>query len=327
MNDIEKIEINSRRLTNRTHVSPTLKVRLDSPSNLKVIKALANETRCQVLAELALGIRSVGDLARKMSLPLSTVSQHVKKLEESGLVHIEDKPGERGTQRICQRVYDRVVIDLPTHEEPTNEHPIWEFSWPVGAYSDFKVKPTCGMTSEHGLIGLTDDPSSFYEPNHTDAQLIWFKSGFVEYRIPNRMPARIAPRNIWLTMEICSEAPMFHPDWPSDITLWVNDIEVGTWTSPADFGDHRGLLNPSWWEDRNTQHGLLKGWRVTERGSFMDGIHISDVTCSDLKLMENSFISIRIGVKEDARHVGGINIFGKKFGNYEQDIVLRVEYV
>ena len=120
---------------------------------------------------------------------------------------------------------------------------------------------------------------------------------------------------------------MFHPDWPSDITLWINGIEVGTWTSPADFGDQRGLLNPKWWEDRNTQYGLLKGWRVTERGSFMDGIHLSEITCNDLKLMRNPYICVRIGIKPDARHVGGINIFGRKFGNYEQDIVLRVEYI
>ena len=28
--------------------------------------------------------------------------------------------------------------------------------------------------------------------------------------------------------------------------------------------------------------------------------------------------------KEDARHPGGINIFGRGFGNYDQDIVLRL---
>lgn len=320
------MEIKARDQSDPTHVSPTLVLRSERGRDLAIIKALANETRVGILSELAEGLHSVGDLAQSMGLPLSTVSQHVKKLERCGLIHIEEKPGERGTQRICQRVYDRIVIDLPTHGAPSHEHPIWEFTWPVGAYSDFEVTPTCGLTSEHGLIGLTDDPSSFYEPGHPQAQLIWFKSGYLEYRIPNRLPARVRPRNLWLTMEICSEAPMYHPDWPSDITLWINGIEIGTWTSPADFGDQRGLLNPPWWEDRNTQHGLLKGWRVTERGSYMDGIHLSDITCKDLNLMEHPFIGIRIGVKPDARHVGGINLFGRKFGNYEQDIVLRVEY-
>jgi predicted transcriptional regulator len=33
---------------------------------------------------------------------------------------------------------------------------------------------------------------------------------------------------------------------------------------------------------------------------------------------------MRIEVKRDARHPGGLNIFGRGFGNYDQDIVLRV---
>jgi predicted transcriptional regulator len=34
---------------------------------------------------------------------------------------------------------------------------------------------------------------------------------------------------------------------------------------------------------------------------------------------------VRIGVKDDAENRGGFNLFGRTFGNYEQDVVLRVE--
>jgi predicted transcriptional regulator len=30
-------------------------------------------------------------------------------------------------------------------------------------------------------------------------------------------------------------------------------------------------------------------------------------------------------VKEDAEYQGGLNLFGRTFGNYEQDIILRIE--
>jgi predicted transcriptional regulator len=33
---------------------------------------------------------------------------------------------------------------------------------------------------------------------------------------------------------------------------------------------------------------------------------------------------MRIAVKRESRHPGGINIFGRGFGNYDQDIVLRL---
>ena len=33
-----------------------------------------------------------------------------------------------------------------------------------------------------------------------------------------------------------------------------------------------------------------------------------------------------IGVKDDARNKGGLNLFGRKFGNYPQDIVMRMGF-
>jgi predicted transcriptional regulator len=37
-------------------------------------------------------------------------------------------------------------------------------------------------------------------------------------------------------------------------------------------------------------------------------------------------IPVRIGIKENASNIGGINLFGSKFGNYPQDIVLRQHF-
>jgi len=77
----------------------------------------------------------------------------------------------------------------------------------------------------------------------------------------------------------------------------------------------------------SSQYGLLKVWRVDNIGTFIDGIKVSNVCVSELNVTDNDFISVRIGVKPDAHHVGGINIFGKKYGNHAQDIVLTIFYV
>jgi predicted transcriptional regulator len=37
-------------------------------------------------------------------------------------------------------------------------------------------------------------------------------------------------------------------------------------------------------------------------------------------------IPVRIGIKDGASNVGGINLFGSQFGNYPQDIVLRQRF-
>ncbi len=182
-----------------------------------------------------------------------------------------------------------------------------------------------GLASQDSIIGLLDDPSSFYEPDRVNAQLIWFSRGHVEYRFPNRLPPKVSLTSLQLSMEIRSEDPLHHEDWPPDITLWINDVEVGTWTSPQDFGGQRGALTPEWWESYNTQYGLMKSWQITDEGSFIDGLRISSVTLPALKIKEQGFISARIGVS-DAPALGGINLFGRHFGNYPQDIILRLRF-
>jgi predicted transcriptional regulator len=104
----------------------------------------------------------------------------------------------------------------------------------------------------------------------------------------------------------------------------VDNVEIGTWTSPGDYGDKRGVYTPHWWKLKGSQYGKLKTWAISDSGSFIDGIRISDVTIGDLRLDERHSIRMRIGIREEARHPGGVNIFGRGFGNYDQDIVMRL---
>ena len=50
----------------------------------------------------------------------------------------------------------------------------------------------------------------------------------------------------------------------------------------------------------------------------------SPITLRDLDVDKHRSIRFRIGVNEAARHPGGVNIFGRGFGNYDQDIVMRI---
>jgi len=302
-----------------------LRIEADTPQAKKILKALASEPRLRMLELLSDRLCNVSEISEALSIPLSTANRDIGILEEAGLLRSEFTPATRGLQKMCQRVYDTIQIELPSSHETSTEQAV-ETSMPVGAYVDFQVSPTCGLTSATGIIGLFDDPSSFYEPDRIRAQLLWFHYGYVEYRFPNRLPPKAVADTLRVSLEICSEAPMHHEDWPSDITMWINGTEIGTWTSPADFGGKNGVLTPEWWETRNTQYGLLKVWQVNGEASFVDGVKISPVRLEDLKITEHDFISMRIGVKPEATNLGGINIFGSKFGNYPQDIILRLDY-
>jgi predicted transcriptional regulator len=297
----------------------------DTHQNVEtILKALASDKRIAILRFLGSNSSSVNEIAEALDLPASTATMHVNALEEAGLVLTELKPAARGLQKVCARAHDQILIVLPEGER-SSENTV-DVSMPIGAFVDCSVRPTCGLASETGIIGQFDDPDSFYDPDRVNAQLMWFKQGYVEYRFPNRLPHSATLRSLQFSMEVCSEAPLHNDLWPSDITLWVNGIDVGTWTSPGDLGGDRGALTPDWWEEWNSQYGLLKMWKLTDRGTFVDGVQISHVTLEDCGIGLGGFVSVRFGIKEDAANIGGINIFGRHFGNYPQDIVMRMVF-
>ncbi len=300
-------------------------LQLSFDNMLSISKALANQTRIDMLKILSEKPHNVNELKEKLDLPFSTTASHVNKLEEVGLIVTELVPG-RGTQKVSAINYDQIVIDLFSDDMTADSQEI-SFDMPIGDYLDCFVVPNCGLVSEEDYIGMQDDPRSFYEPERKNAQLLFFRGGYVEYRFPNRIPDGYQAKEIEFSAEVCSEAPNYKMDWPSDITAWVNGREVGTWTSPSDFGGERGLLTPKWWRTNYTQYGMLKQWKVTKDGCFIDGSKVENsITLDDLVIGEQPYISFKIGVKDDAENAGGMNLFGPKFGNYEQGILMQLKY-
>ena len=45
---------------------------------------------------------------------------------------------------------------------------------------------------------------------------------------------------------------------------------------------------------------------------------------ADLDIPKHHSIRMKIGIDAKAEHPGGVNIFGRGFGNYDQDIVMRL---
>ena len=307
-------------------ISGPRKVLLEGDSTLPVAQALSSKTRLLMLSLLSHNPMNVSDLAQAMEMPISTISTNLKILEEAGLLTVQYVPGTRGHQKLVAKKYDEVTLRLPGVTVEASQSDAVTMSMPIGNYHNFEVKPTCGLASDTKFIGMLDNPKSFYEPEHMFAQLLWFKQGFVEYNFPNNVPYGAKSTELEFSAEMCSEAPQYNLDWPSDITLWINNVEVGTWTSPADFGGERGHLTPAWWPEDQTMYGLLKIYRITEDGSYIDGARLSDVKYSDLNIDGNNHIKVRLGVKPDAKNVGGINLFGDKCGNYPQDLVMRIKY-
>jgi predicted transcriptional regulator len=297
---------------------------IDPLERLDILKSLASEVRLRILELLTRqGPRNVNQVAEELALPQSTISSNIQVLVDAGLVQTKSQKARKGSQKICHSTFSELLIAFK-EAGPAAEDAI-RVEMPLGLYTRCEVSAPCGLCSGEGVIGLLDVPDTFLDPDRMRAGLLWFTRGFVEYQFPNNAKlARTRLEALELSMELSSEVPGTSKDWPSDITVAVNGQEIDTWTSPGDFGDKRGAYTPDWWKLSGSQYGKLKQWRVTPEGTFRDGNRVSGVTIDKLILDSHRSIRVRIGVKDEARHPGGVNIFGRGFGNHDQDIVLRL---
>ena len=298
---------------------------VDPEEGIEVLKAFASPARVKILKLLhTKGAMNINDIARALDLPQSSVSSNVQILEDAGLIRTETQRARKGNQKICHTLFDEFLVMFKEDTAAANSDTV-EVAMPLGLYTSCAVSAPCGLCSTEGIIGLLDVPDTFLDPGRMGAGLIWFTRGYVEYQFPNNtklMSGQFA--SMEFSMELSSEAPGTAANWPSDISVSVNKVDIGTWTSPGDYGDQRGVFTPAWWKLKGSQYGKLKSWRVTEAGTYVDGVKISPVSLKDLDLETHRSIRLRVGVREDAKHPGGINIFGRGFGNYDQDIVLRM---
>ncbi|MGL4986837.1 MAG: ArsR/SmtB family transcription factor, partial [Treponemataceae bacterium] len=263
------------------------------------------------------------ELSAALSLPQSNIATNIAILEEAGLVKTEKINAKRGSQKRCDIAFSEVLVKFPDEKTATKD--VIQVEMPIGLFTNYEVTAPCGLCSTEQIIGYLDTAESFLEPDRVKAGLLWMECGFVEYKFPNNLKHESRPlQKLDVSVELSSEVPGTNKNWLSDITLWINSIEIGTWTSPGDFGDRRGILTPSWWKLEGSQYGLLKHWSITNEASFIDGFRLSDICLNDLNLNDHSSIKVKIGVKENAHHLGGLNIFGKSFGNYDQGIILRL---
>ncbi len=291
---------------------------------LETFKALGSDTRIQILNILLENEQmSMNQLATELNISNGALTGHIKKLEECGLINISNESAGHGNQKMCSMTQDRIIVDI---KKPIDYKNVFETEIKVGQFSRHQVWPTCGIATRESVIGELDDIRYFNHPDRFTANILWFTKGYVEYTIPNLIPSNQRITQLSISAELSSEAPGIDNNWPSDISFYINDTKIGMWTSPGDFGDVHGMFTPQWWPQNWNQYGLLKLLVINDYGTYIDGLKISDVSTLSLHLDYNSDIRLRLAVENDSEHVGGITLYGKSFGNYDQDIRVAINY-
>lgn len=290
-----------------------------------VAHALSSRDRLKILQLLVHKSMNIYTIAKMLNLPKSTVADHIAVLEKAQILFISTQQGPKKHVKMCHKQINELFVSFcsPPHQENTAlSHTI---EMPVGLFSDIDIHPPCGMYIDgHEDLSLKfDSPVDLLHPERSQAELLWFDHGTISYKFPNKC-FKTNLSGLELSFEACSEIIYHKNDWPSDITIFINDIEVLTFESPGDFGGRRGRFSPENWSVQSTQYGLLYKIAVNKDGIFLNDVLFSKKTIDLFALNNSPFIKISFCIKEDAVHRGGINLFGKKFGDYEQAINLTL---
>ena len=308
-------------------ISLSLKNEEDVSTIVCLCDALGNETRLRILQTLQKEpfIYTVPELVKLTKIPTSTLLHHLKKLEKANIVHLTYRTSSHGTVRMVTRDMKGANLSFYYNDYKSSKHVLSSVqSVGVGMYSSFEADGSylCLVKDK-----LYTDKAEIYNPLHYDAQLIASSNGRVTYEFSNTVALHKEVVELLISLEICSEAPYHDNNYMSDITFWINGKEITTYLSDGDYGDRVGILNPDYWPKVNTQYGKLVNLSIKK-----DGVYINDVkfeskyNLENINLTKGNKLTLTIGNKSTAEHVGGFNIFGKTFGDYPQDICLQFFY-
>lgn len=291
-----------------------------------IAKALSSPVRLEILKLLIKNSMTMSELSHDLFLPMSSICMHINILKEAKLITVTPRPGLHGSQKLCGIRADQVTFNFFSSIRDYHTKPPKLTDIPIGSYSDCNITAPCGLATSISYIDYEDTPYGFYDPDHINASLVWFTTGFLNYHIPNKDIKDEDVVFVSISFEVCAEAPGYNNYWPSDIFLRINDNHITTFMVKGDYGGQKGANNPSWWSDSNTQYGELRELIIRSDGCFLNNQKVSSLNIDSLGLTENYYFNFSLGVDKDSSHLGGINLFGRDFGNYRQDILMKVVY-
>jgi len=292
-------------------------------------RALSSPIRIEILRLLNTGkAMLLSEIAEKMNLQISSTAFHLQVLKDAQLITIETSSKRNGTlkwfsynkNKVCS-ILLRSTKASTFHTKPTIYHV------PIGSYIDASFNSSCGISSEEEIL-MENSPSLAFIPEKAKAQIIWNKySGYLTYAIPNDYAFKDNLTELNISLEICSETNGYNANYPSDITFSINDVELCTYFSAGDFGDHYGKYTPSWWFIESSKYGVLTKISIRKNGIYLNEKLVNKkISLSSLNLANSNRTSFKIEVKKDAKNVGGFNIFGEQFGEFNQGIIFTAIY-
>ena len=286
-----------------------------------IAKALSHPLRIRLLRQILKIPRSVTELAKLNKISNASIIFHLNLLEQAELIVSKVKPNKKGKTLVFYINFSALNLTLQSAENESDTCFI-DQSMRVGNYVFAAPVNYIRIATDNRFIVLEKDDT--YNPNRFDAQLICVDNGELSYAFSAAVAKRHKLLKLEFSLELSSESPYFCNDWKSEIIFSVCGIDVATYLSLGDYGGTRGTLTPPWWDNRYSQYGLLTTVTIDKDGTYLNGEKVSTTVClSTLELEKKDLILFGLRTEQATQYAGGFNIYGKSFGNIEQDIIMR----
>ena len=296
-------------------------------NGLEIFKCLGSEVRMKIVSLLAEnGEMNLNELTASLRLTNGALTPHIRKLTECGIIDVRIAHTGRGLQKVCSLKTDQMLLNVyPTMEERSMK--MYETSVRVGYYSNYALKPGCGLAGSDGLIGVENDPRAFSWPERIGAELLWLHDGYVEYRIPNLLPEKQEIVQLTLSFEISGADQGSAEDSLSDLHFFLNGKDIGSWRTIHAGDNSHGFYTPLWWNRPERRCGFLKMLVINEKGVYLDGVQVAQTGEGWRFLDEDGEMNFRLETHPENGRNSGLALYGSGFGNYKQDILVRVHYM
>ena len=144
------------------HANLSISKTEDVESILKISRALSSPERIQILKTLYLRSTTLADLSKELHIPISSMSRHVDILADAQLIRITYRPTLKGHMKYCSLKMLSCKVSLKEKEQ--REKRTYSLEMPIGMFSHADILPPCGIVSKNAIIGIIDDPRTFYLP-------------------------------------------------------------------------------------------------------------------------------------------------------------------
>lgn len=288
---------------------------------LNVLKVLGNEPRFNILTLLMKGPMSISEIARKIQISQPTVTTYVQQLEENGLVFTRLQRAAKGYIKLCYSLYSGISLEWDEARQKALES-VYELDMPVGHYSSMNCSRPSLLANQGGILASSDDLSRFFHPIRMEAELLAMTQGVVKYLFPYNMPPEKKIHRIELSAEL--NIAQRHHSALTNVTLSINNCNF----TPLRLDVHDGIKEHShildWYPKDMTTCGNLYVWQIDNQQTTLNSEPCGDFSLKDLQLQSMQPIEVSFNVESPHAPAGGMVIFGKSFGRYNQDLRLTI---